>query len=71
VNCSRTALYVYWTFLLNPFTLITFFFVFVRYWRKKIKLQGDTPSAIPREKKAYDSVRRKVLYNILVEFGVS
>jgi hypothetical protein len=39
-------------------------FAFVRYWRRNVHhLFIDF-------KKAYDSVRREVLYNILIEFGV-
>jgi hypothetical protein len=33
-------------------------------------LQSDSPSLFIDLKKAYDSVRREVLYNILVQFGV-
>jgi hypothetical protein len=43
--------------------LLIRFSAFVRYWRKKWELFIDF-------KKAYDSVRREVLYNILTEFGV-
>jgi hypothetical protein len=34
-------------------------------------VQWDSTSAIDRLQKTYDSVNRKVLYNILIEFGVS
>jgi hypothetical protein len=40
--------------------LLIRFSAFVRYWRKKWEY----------DEKAYDSVRREVLYNILIEFGV-
>jgi hypothetical protein len=44
--------------------LLIRYFAFVRYWRKNGSTRVDF-------KKAYDSVRREVLYNILIEFGVS
>jgi hypothetical protein len=44
--------------------LLIRFFTFVRYWRKN----GSTMRQY--FKKAYDLVRRGVLYNILTEFGV-
>jgi hypothetical protein len=37
-------------------------FAFVRYWRKN--------GSIMREYITSDSVRREVLYNILIEFGI-
>jgi hypothetical protein len=33
-------------------------------------VQRDSPSAIHQLKKVCDTVRREVLYNILIEFGV-
>jgi hypothetical protein len=44
-----------------PDRLLIRFSLFVRYWRKN----GST-----LRQKAYDSVRREVLYNILIELGV-
>jgi hypothetical protein len=41
-------------------------FTFVRYWRKN----GGTTRQYNSFKKPYDSVRREVLYNILIEFGI-
>jgi hypothetical protein len=35
-----------------------------------MEVQKDSTSAIHTFKKACDSVRREVLYNILIEFGV-
>jgi hypothetical protein len=41
-------------------------FAFVTYWRRN----GSTMRQYIDFKKACDSVRREVLYNILIEFGV-
>jgi hypothetical protein len=49
--------------------LLIRFSAFVRYWRK-IGVQWGSTSVIHKLQKAYDSVRREVLYNILTEFGV-
>jgi hypothetical protein len=43
--------------------LIIFLFVFVRYWRKKWEYNETVHQLFTDYKKAYDSVRREVLYN--------
>jgi hypothetical protein len=48
--------------------LLIRFFSFIRYW-KKIGVHESVHHLIIDFKKAYDSVRREVLYNILVESG--
>jgi hypothetical protein len=40
------------------------------YWRKKREYNETVHQLFIDLKKAYDSVRREVLYNILIEFGV-
>jgi hypothetical protein len=50
--------------------LLTRLSAFVRYWRKKLKYNEIVRKLFIDFKKAYDSVRREVLYNILIEFGV-
>jgi hypothetical protein len=40
-------------------------FAFVRYWRKKWEYNETVHQPFIDFKKAYDSVRREVLYNIL------
>jgi hypothetical protein len=42
------------------------FSMFSRYWRKNGSIMGQCISF----KKAYDSVKREVLYNILLEFAI-
>jgi hypothetical protein len=49
--------------------LLIRFSAFVRRWRKKWEFETLHQLFIDF-RKAYDSVRRKVLYNILIEFGV-
>jgi hypothetical protein len=44
-------------------------FAFVRYWRK-LEYNETVHQLFVDFKKAYDSVRREVLHNILIEFGV-
>jgi hypothetical protein len=46
------------------------FFAFVRYWKKKWEYSETVHQLFIDFKKAYDSVRREVLYNILIEFGI-
>jgi hypothetical protein len=41
-------------------------FAFVRYWRKN----GRTRRQLLVDSRKSDSVRREVLYNIFIEFGV-
>jgi hypothetical protein len=48
--------------------LLNIFSVFVKIPEKKQEYNGDIDFI--DFKKAYDSVRREVLYNILIEFGV-
>jgi hypothetical protein len=45
-------------------------FAFVTYWRKKWEYNETVHQLFIDFKKAYDSVRREVLYNIPIEFGV-
>jgi hypothetical protein len=42
---------------------------FVRYWRKKLEYNETVRQLFVDLKKAFDSVRREVLYDILIEFG--
>jgi hypothetical protein len=46
------------------------FSAFVRYWGKKWRFNETVHQLFTDFNKAYDSVRREVLYNILIEFGV-
>jgi hypothetical protein len=41
-----------------------------RCWRKEWEYSGTAHQLLADLKKAYDSVRREVLYNIVVEFGI-
>jgi hypothetical protein len=50
--------------------LLIRFSAFVRYW-KKWEYNETVHQLFIDFKKAYDSVRREVLYNILIEFGTS
>jgi hypothetical protein len=44
---------------------------FIRYWRNT-RVQLDNTSDINTGlNKAYNSIRKEVLYNILIEFGIS
>jgi hypothetical protein len=49
--------------------LIRFFFAFIRYWRKW-EYNETAHQLFTNFKKAYDSVWREVVYNILIEFSV-
>lgn len=53
----------------NPQLLISYS-VFVRYWRKMAVQWDCIYMLFTDSKKTYDSVRRKVLYNILTEFDI-
>jgi hypothetical protein len=55
---------------LSPDQLQIRSFAFVRYWEKKWEYNETTHQLFIDFKKAYDSVRKEVLYNILIEFGV-
>jgi hypothetical protein len=48
-------------------------FAFVRYWRKNwSKMYNETLHQLFIDfNRTYDSIRREVLYNILIEFGVT
>jgi hypothetical protein len=46
------------------------FSAFVRYCRKKWEYNETIHQLFINFKKAYDSVRKDVLYSILIEFGV-
>jgi hypothetical protein len=41
-----------------------------RYWRKKWEYNGTVHQIFIDFKKAYDSVRREVLYSIVIKFGI-
>jgi sorting nexin-29 len=45
-------------------------FAFVRYCRKKWEYSEIVYQLFVDFKRAYDSVRRDILYNILIEFGI-
>jgi hypothetical protein len=50
--------------------LLIRFSAFVRYWEKKWEYNETVHQLFVDFKKAYDSVRREVLYNILIEIGI-
>jgi hypothetical protein len=50
--------------------LLIRFSVFVRYRKKKWEYNETVHQLFTDFKKAYDSVRMEVLYNILIEFGI-
>jgi hypothetical protein len=49
--------------------LLIRFSAFVRYWRKKWEYNETVHQLLLDLKKAYDSVRREILYNILISLG--
>jgi hypothetical protein len=49
--------------------LLIKFSVSGRYWRKKWEFNGTVHQLFTDFKKAYNSVRREILYNIITEFG--
>jgi hypothetical protein len=52
--------------------LLIIFIAFVKYWREKNGLYNEKVHHLYIDfKKAYVSVKREVLYDILIEFGVS
>jgi hypothetical protein len=51
--------------------LLKRFSALIRYWRKKWEYSETVHQLFVDFKKAYDSVWRDVLYNILIEFGVT
>ena len=50
--------------------LLIIYFAFVKYWRKKWEYNEAVHQVFIDFKKAYNSIRREVLYNIVNEFGV-
>jgi len=51
--------------------LLIIYSAFVKYLRKKWEYNETVDQLFTDFKKAYDSVRREVLYSILNEFGIS
>ena len=51
--------------------LLIIYYAFVKYWRKELEYNGAVHQLFIYFKKACDSVWREVLYNILIEFGIS
>ena len=49
----------------------TLYFPFVKCWGKKWEYNAAVYQLFIDFKKAYDSVRREVFYNILMEFGIT
>jgi len=50
--------------------LLIIYSAFIKYLRKKMGIQRSSAQLFIDFKKAYDAVRREVLYNILIEFGI-
>jgi hypothetical protein len=57
-------------FRCNKSTTDQIFFSFVGYWEKNGSTMIQVHQLLIDFKKAYDSVRREVLYNILIQSGV-
>jgi hypothetical protein len=53
-----------------PDQLLITSFIVVKYWRKKWEYNETVPQLFIDLKKTYDSTRREVLYNIIIEFGM-
>ena len=50
--------------------LLIIYSAFAKYFRKKWECNEEVHQLFINFKKAYDSVRREVLYKILIEFGI-
>jgi len=50
--------------------LLIIYSAFVKYLRKKLEYNETVHQLFIDFRKAYDSVRREVLFNILIEFGI-
>jgi len=50
--------------------LLFIYFAFVTYLRRNGNITKQCISCLIDFKKAYDSIRREVLYNILIECGI-
>ena len=50
--------------------ILTMYSAFIKYLRKKWQYNKAVHQLFISFKKAYDSVRREVLYNILIAFGI-
>jgi len=53
------------------FSLLIIYSAFVKYLRNKWEYSEAVHQLFAGVKKAYDSVRRDVLYNILIGFGIA
>jgi len=51
--------------------LLIIYSAFAKYYEKKWEYNEAVQQLFIDLKKAYDSVRREVLYNILIEFGIT
>jgi len=50
--------------------LLIIYSAFAKYLKKKLEYNEEVRQLFIDFKKAYDSVRREVLYKILIEFGI-